>query len=263
MQLHRCGTPELAETPGTITRWPMSTITYFEALAFQGEDPVNVSNVYDAACAQWAAVAGLSFKRLSDPRGANVVAITGPIDGPYGILAQSDLPVGASAASVMQQLFDSAEPWYAEAPDLMLACMTHEIGHALGMSHIPNRNALLDPFVVEGRSNPQPPDVADIQSRYGLPFTSHPPDADLVALGASFVPYVLGPLADGLVAAAKQLDAGTSAAEADLAWRSNAGLVRDVAWERVVGPVLAKLAPSQRAAALRSIAKGVGSRAGG
>lgn len=260
MSVHRCGTPELAETPGTVVRWPQSTITYFESLSFQGVPRDVVSRAYDAACRQWAAVAGLTFKRLSDPRGANIVAVTGPIDGPYGVLAQSDLPVGASAASVMQQLYDDAEPWYAEDPAMLVACMCHEVGHALGMSHIPNENALLDPIIVPGRSTPQAPDVADIQGRYGPPTAAAPHLDDFVALGASFTPYILGPIADALVAAAKLLDAGTSPAEADLDWRSKGALLRDVCWERVVEPALFHLSPADRAAAFRSIARGIGSK---
>jgi hypothetical protein len=63
-----------------------------------------------------------------------------------------------------------------------------------------------------------------------------------------------------LVEAAKLLEAGTPPAESDLSWRSKAAFTRDVCWERVVEPALYHLTPAERAAALRAIAQGIGSK---
>lgn len=168
-QVLTCRARELDRADAGLCRWPFSTILYFEDLAFDGLDRATIAATYDAAAAAWAAICGIAFVRVSDPDIADIVAHTGPIDGPFGVLADSELPCGASASTTLSQLFDDAEPWSQEDLSILLACITHELGHAIGLEHLPGVGALMDPVIHPGVSAPQSPDIAEARRRYGLP----------------------------------------------------------------------------------------------
>lgn len=259
MQRNRCGTPEREVSPGSEARWPQGVVTYYEDLVFAGMSRAAIAACYDAACARWTAVCGLRFVRVSDPAQANIVAHTGPIDGPYNILAESDLPYGATAASQMSQLYDDSEPWNAEGTDILIACICHEVGHAIGLEHIPGVGALMDPIIHPGTSSPRPPDIAEADLRYGPPSPSEPgpTPGPYELLGAAFAPYVVGPFCDGLVASAIALDGGASTIVAKMDGIAAESVKRAGAWNKLVEPKLDVLDSKARAAALRSIARGM------
>ena len=163
MYVRVCGAREQEQTPGNLARWPMGLVTYFEAMDFPGLARDAVAAAFDAAAGQWTAVAGIVLRRVLDAGQANIVATTGTMDGPYGVLAQSDLPFGVGPTSVLHQLFDDAEPWASEVPGMLVACITHELGHALGLGHLPGTGALMEPIIIPGQVAPQPPDLVEIQ----------------------------------------------------------------------------------------------------
>jgi hypothetical protein len=259
--IHACGTPEHQEAAGTLCKWPQGRVTYHEDLAFVGLTRDQVSACYDRAAQQWAAVCGLEFVRVASPAGANIVARNGAIDGPYGVLAQSQLPCGVSADSTMEQEYDNSEPWSQEGLDMLVACMCHEIGHAIGLNHLPGTGALMEPIIVAGRSRPQPADIAEAQARYGPPKPTAAPADGFQALGKSFAPYVVGPFCDGLVQAAKQLEQGSPWGEAMLMGESVANTWRDICFLRLIEGKLPE-EPKARAAALRQIAAGLATNVG-
>lgn len=262
-----CGTPEHEQAEGADPcKWPQlpAVVKYFEALAFAGLTRDQVAKAYDTACQQWAAVAGVSFLRLATPDGANLVAGNGAVDGPYGVLAYSELPCGVGPLAVLSQTYDNAEPWSIEGLSMLIGCMCHEIGHALGLQHMPGTGALMEPFIVAGRSTPQAPDIKAIQALYGVPATSPPfvpgpTNADFVALGRSFAPYILGPFADALVVAARQMDGGAADDAAAALGANYEEQLRSQAWETLIVPKLSAVPRSETTAALRSLAKGLAS----
>jgi predicted Zn-dependent protease len=201
-QLLVCGCKASEVAPGVVARWPvgLTEITYFEDMVFDGLTREQVATCYDLAVGQWAALIGLTFRRVEDPGLARIVARNGEIDGANGVLALSDLPYGASTWSVMNQIFDPAEPWSQEDIHMLHGCMCHEIGHALGLEHIPNSGALMDPYIVPGRWRPQVPDIAAIQAIYGEPVAKNLglSDAELVAIGEEFAPVVCSAFAESL-----------------------------------------------------------------
>lgn len=151
-----------------LCRWPQKRITYSELLTLNGMARADVAAVYDLAWKQWADVCDIQPVRLTSlslPGVANVAATQGPIDGPWGTLAYSYLPCGASEGTQLTQQYDDGETWtYA----FLLACACHEIGHALGLNHLGTGNLMapiLDPNITE----PQYGDIAEIQARYGPP----------------------------------------------------------------------------------------------
>ena len=219
MFVHICGTRAASREDGQPAKWPTGDLKYHESLSFARLTREQIAAAYGRAAAQWCAVAGLQLSRTENIDDADIVATTGYIDGPGGVLALSDLPYGATESSVMRQTFD-VEDWGPETLDMLEACICHEIGHALGLEHIPGVGALLDPYIVPGRDAPQSPDIEAMQARYGAPVATvnptvpaSPAEASaLETIGAKYAPYVVGAVADALVVAAGKIEAGYSIA---------------------------------------------------
>jgi hypothetical protein len=160
----RCSHPDVMAATATCA-WPIKTLGYFQSVQYPGVDPARVTRNYATACEQLNAVCGISLEPADSAADAHIVAVAGPIDGPWNILAESELPCGATATSVMHQTFDNAE----QLDDAtMVACMCHELGHALGLGHSTPGN-LMAPILDPTITKPQPGDIAELQARYGAP----------------------------------------------------------------------------------------------
>jgi hypothetical protein len=167
----RCGRPDVQAASETLCQWPMRDLTYYQDLRYPGVDPMVVAKCYDDAWGMITNVCGVTAAKVSDPSQARVVAVVGEIDGPGNILAESELPCGFSAESVVHQTFDSGDGATSLAdPRLMTACMVHEIGHALGLSHAtPGSGNIMEPIISSAILSPQSGDISELQSRYGPP----------------------------------------------------------------------------------------------
>lgn len=106
-------------------------------------------------------VCGLTF--FESQGSANIIITTGPVDGPSGVLAWSGLP----PANPIEQKYDASEGWNTSVS--LLAVLKHELGHAVGLNHDPQRGALLsayyDPAILDYTSR----DIARLQALYGPP----------------------------------------------------------------------------------------------
>jgi len=118
----------------------------------------------------WSSVCGLTFERTASS--ADIVLNTGDIDGQFGTLAYSGLPNGND--SQIGQKYDSQEPWViASNPPRhkidLVAVICHEVGHAIGLVHIPQSGepALMNPTYRPGLRMPQQQDIQKIQAFYG------------------------------------------------------------------------------------------------
>lgn len=259
MFLKICGALEQATEGASLARWPwpMRTVYYHEDLEIQGLDKTTTRNLFDAAAKSISDVCGLTLKRTTDPRDAHIVAHAEFIDGPWGIMGESEIPYGATPESCMRQTYDPDGPWDAGN---WQACVAHELCHALGLPHLPGTGALMEPMLIVGRVLPQPPDVAELVARYG-PRTS-PAPIDWVAIGRQLVPYLVGPVADGLLWAAPIAAKDGQGAKALQTVGTHADSVRAYVWDQLVAPKLQGLTPEAQAEALRGLAAGVGSGMG-
>lgn len=136
----------------------------------------SVSDAANEAFNRWSAVTNLKFTFKSNDRTAMIVIDSKQIDGPYGILGESELPMGQPQC---HQWFDSQEPWtVSDNPSGnqidLIRVMCHEQGHALGMNHIGNGN-LLAPVYSPTINKPQQGDIQEMQSRYGSPINNPVP----------------------------------------------------------------------------------------
>lgn len=176
----RCGLPDFElRAEAKTCKWPMQQVTYYSKLDLPGLSAEQAKQAFDAACRQWMAVCGLSLVRVASASTANIVSTSGEgradgLDGRGGTLAWSELPCGAGPNSQYEQKFDSAEAWnYLMA----VAVICHEIGHVLGLSHLPKGN-LMAPYYDPNTIKPQTGDIAEVVSRYGKPAaTSNPPSS--------------------------------------------------------------------------------------
>lgn len=135
----------------------------------------------EEAFGYWSAVCGLTFEFGNNP---DIELDTGKIDGPFSVLAYSGLPNGSD--SRIGQKYDSDEPWIiASNPPRhkidLVAVICHEVGHALGLVHIPQSSelALMNPTYRAGLRTPQRQDIEKIQAFYGPSKAEpKPPDDD-------------------------------------------------------------------------------------
>lgn len=147
-----------------LCKWPHKRITYYENMTLPGLSREQVRDAYDLAFKQWADVCDIEPVRVDDPEKANVYAREGRIDIPGMTLAWSYLPCGYSADGQVTQKYDTMERWNF---NFLVATACHEIGHALGLSHL-GSGTIMAAFS-SSITKPQAKDITEIQARYGAP----------------------------------------------------------------------------------------------
>jgi len=165
-----CGVPDHFGQ-GTICKWPIMDV-FIYAKGFLGQ--VDVEQATVEAIGYWNEVCGINLQMSSNPKTSHIRVNFGVIDGPSGTLAISELPCGmiASALRQMQQTYDTSEGWViAENPPAnkidAVRVFAHEIGHAIGISHIDAGN-LLAPIYSQTIRRPCAGDIKEAVVRYGL-----------------------------------------------------------------------------------------------
>lgn len=163
----RCGLPDMMLDQ--TCAWPHRKVTYLPRLQLQGISQEAMVRAFDQACQQWNAVCGIQLTRVND-KPANIVADSGTgtgnnLDGRGGTLAWSYLPCGQSANGTLQQMYDASESW---SERMLVAVVCHEVGHAIGLSHLSSGN-LLAPYYSASVTKPQAGDIAEAVKRYGQP----------------------------------------------------------------------------------------------
>lgn len=189
--MHFCGTLDAVRSAlgGGPAAWTKQQLTYWVAGSLPGVSSGTFESAAAQAFAAWAAVTPLTFRAAQRGEAPDIVVDAGKIDGPGSVLAYSELPDGSDRQ--LKQKYDTSEKFVvaarppADSIDL-LAVMTHEIGHALGLDHA-DKNApdLMAPYYKPGLRTPQPGDVARMQALYG------PPKAPPVPSGGAAWRYVV------------------------------------------------------------------------
>lgn len=150
---------------------PLNTtdVTYRLTNTQPGFDPGVVRGVVARAFKAWSDVTDLTFREVSSGN-ANFVIEFSPIDGSSNVLGQACPPSSPCAGEIQ---FDSEERWTME-PELrsqreisFLAVATHEFGHAVGLLHSNNPDALMYYAYSPYNLTPGQDDVAGVQRLYG------------------------------------------------------------------------------------------------
>lgn len=93
-----------------------------------------------------------------------------PVDGPMGVLAYAYYPNDINPETIAgDMVIDDSEDWHIGSDVDINFVALHELGHALGLGHSDDPNAVMYPFYSTGKSKLQPDDIAGIQELYAKP----------------------------------------------------------------------------------------------
>jgi Ca2+-binding RTX toxin-like protein len=185
------GTSGVLGTSGGTVTWSIvgagltnqtgSTFFTGSTVALSSFLPADYLSQITAAFDAWHTAANINFVQVPDGGGDFGVGATadiriggGFIDGfnANGSVLGSAFfpPVGGNSNATATSgdiIFDSGDRW---TDSLLYATALHEIGHTLGLDHVPQNNpiAVMNPVLHEGLPL-QPDDIAGIRAIYGLP----------------------------------------------------------------------------------------------
>jgi hypothetical protein len=177
MARKRCGLPDypMTDAVGGVCKWPVDkmpggVVHYNSALKLPGITAQQAAQAFDLAAVAWGNVCGIKLERWAVAKEANIIAKSGTgrangLDNRGGTLAWSELPCNNDPNAQLSQMYDEAEDW---SFNMAVAVITHELGHALGLPHLPKGN-LMQPYYDPNLIKPQAGDINEMISRYGKP----------------------------------------------------------------------------------------------
>lgn len=158
---------------GGAAKWAKLDLTYaivgFLPAFTQAEYRTIVRSVFD----DWEAVCGIRADETQSTN-ANIIISAGRgrrvnFDGPSGVLAWCELPMGANPQQV-RLMMDLDETWVEQGNGIHVPnVLCHELGHGLGLDHITSAKALMNPTYDRNVPKPLSPDIAQVVARYGQP----------------------------------------------------------------------------------------------
>ncbi len=193
--------------------WATTSITYSFATgtySSDASDPFSSSiggsyqNAIQWALQQWASVTPLTFTQVADSQSADIRIGFGDLNtSSTGVIGQTSLFWTSSGNFVPDEVVRLEDPNqlaltpdgsgnydYSGTPATLEQVALHEIGHALGLAHASDPNAVMYASVGANNQTLDGTDVAGIQSLYGAPASTPTPVAapstsDVIALHLS------------------------------------------------------------------------------
>lgn len=172
----RCGVPDFVGDDNC--KWPQKRVTFSHSLVLPGLSESQVASCVERALAGWNSVCGIQLVAVNS-ESANIVAKSGrgrgvQLDGRGGTLAYSYMPCNVRSNHTLGQMYDADEQW---DEGMGVGVPMHEIGHAIGIPHLPSGN-LMQPYFDRRYLVPQAGDIAEAVKRYGTPQPASPPAGD-------------------------------------------------------------------------------------
>lgn len=164
---------------GVTYRWPVgSKLTW--GIGFTRLGALSDMDCKDAITEALKEISGssnISHEYIANADRANIKIISRRLDGPSGVLADCQIPVGNVSVDQTQLLMriDDSEAWglFANPPANKIdfyRVVLHELLHGHGLGHKPaniNEAALIAPMYDRNIRNLQAADKAELQRRYG------------------------------------------------------------------------------------------------
>jgi hypothetical protein len=160
--------PQIRETYQLSRPWNRTDLRYRVLNTLEGFSTNEIRSAIQAAFKAWADVTPLTFTEVSSGR-ADITIEFGSIDGPLNVLGQACPPSSPCAG---QTQFDAEEPWTLGAASgrreiSLLAVLTHEFGHAIGLLHSNDTRALMYAAYSPYNLKPGADDIRGAQRLYG------------------------------------------------------------------------------------------------
>src|SRR5207253_1984094 len=107
-----CGTPD-AMGADQVCKWPQLDVTWNIAGSLPGLSDADFRAAIQWATEQWNAACGIRLAYGANARTVNVLLTVANLGGPGGVLADQQLPCGASTNTQLIGRYDTSELWYA------------------------------------------------------------------------------------------------------------------------------------------------------
>ncbi|KAK6527592.1 hypothetical protein TWF694_004576 [Orbilia ellipsospora] len=138
---------QIAWRPGTTFKWRLDGV-------IQGMDRNSMEGAMDRAFRKWTEVTGFRFTKVS--QGANVVITVNGANARHPRFSTTTLAYGGfdptrNGTIGTIDFNDSRNKSVRWNVPTFHNCSLHEFGHVLGLNHIPNRNAIMAPTLIEYR----------------------------------------------------------------------------------------------------------------
>lgn len=158
-------------------KWDHTDLTYYISNGTPNLTGSQIRQAISSAADLWANVTPLTFTEVNSASNADIVFTWTYIDGPGHILGAGYPPPPYDHAG--QIYFDNGDTWTLEQrpPDSrdpidLETIAAHELGHALGLKHSTNKNALMYPYYDQDGSHNylSQDDIYGIREIYGSNF---------------------------------------------------------------------------------------------
>lgn len=187
--------PYGAEANRQDCRWRHSPVRVHASFRIGPFDEARVREAFVWSMNRWSSVCGLRWQYVERDGRPNILPHAQRIDGNAGTLAWSFLPCPpVDDSSVMQQRYDTADPILVRSYEFFRAVVLHELGHALGLEHTNDREAIMFPSARDEVLDIGGDDIPRIRRLYpgqgaNPSPTPPPPDSPPPSPGVDLAPF--------------------------------------------------------------------------